>query len=171
MKHDFYEFLTEQEAPPVRLDVAVQKDVLLSFRARSILGKFLFFQILGGLFSLSVCPQFGIGLVEGHGITHVFRMIGDWACAAFCGSLFLSAGAILAFIGMKGEELWWVWRRYKYSLMILPGLFWGGLMLANISFDLGAESVSYHLVWTTTAVLTMMALMQLRSRIYSRALA
>lgn len=168
MKHELYEFLSGQEAPPAELARTVQKDVLLSFRARSIIAKFLFFQLLGGIFSLSVCPQFGIGLVEGHGITHIFRMIGDWACAAFCGSLFLSAGSMLAFIGMKGEELWWVWHRYKYSLMLLPGVLWGALMLVNVSFQLDEESVTYHMVWLVTAVLAQMLWMKLRSVLYNR---
>ena len=101
----FLEFLAGKENLPVYLKKATEKDILLSFRAKSIFIKFLSYQLLGAIFSMTVCPQFGLGLVEGHGITHVFRMIGDWACAAFCGSLFLSAGMVVAFIGMKGEEL------------------------------------------------------------------
>ena len=166
MKHEFLEFLTQKEMPPKALSLLAERDILLSFKAKSIIGRFLLFQLLGALFSMSVCPQFGMGLVDGHGITHVFRMISDVACAAFCGSLFFSAGAVMAFIGMKGEELWWVWRRFKISLMILPALAWGMLMLFNVSFKLNQEPVSYHFVWIMAAILAQMIFMQMRSLIF-----
>lgn len=132
---------------------AAALDIRLSFRAKSIILKFLAFQLVGALFSMSVCPQFGMGLVEGHGITHTFRMIGDWACAAFCGSLFLSSGMLVAFIGMKGEELWWIWHRYKFSMIFLPAVLWAGLMFTNVTLSLPGESAAYHLTWIVAAVL------------------
>lgn len=166
MKHEFLEFLTHKEHPPKGLSELTRRDVLLSFHSKSIISRFVFFQFLGALFSMSVCPQFGIGFVEGHGITHIFRMISDMACAAFCGSLFFSSGAVMAFIGMKGEELWWVWRRFKISLIILPTIAWSILMLGNMSLQLDSESMSYHLVWLATAIGAEMIFMQLRSRLY-----
>jgi hypothetical protein len=154
MNKGFLEFMTQEEEVPTALKVAIHKDITLSFRGRSILLKFLGFQLLGALFSMSVCPQFGLGLVEGHGLTHVFRMVGDWACALFCGSLFLSSGAAIAFVGMTTDELWWVWRRYKMALMmIFPSALWGALMLANITLELPGEIPSYHFWWLAAAVM------------------
>jgi hypothetical protein len=160
---EFLEFLTNKMTPPVALKKATALDVSLSFHKYSILSRFFFFQILGATFSMSFCPQFGLGLVEGHGITHVFRLMGDWACAAFCGSLFLSSGMMVAFLGMKGEELWWVWRRYKFSLVLLPGLLWGLLMLTNITLRLPPETPTYHVVWILVAILAQVILFELRS--------
>jgi hypothetical protein len=117
---------------------------------------------------MSVCPQFGLGLVEGHGITHTFRMIGEWACAAFCGSLFLTSGLLAAFIGMEGEELWWIWRRYKISLIFLPSILWSGLMLTNMSLQLPGESFLYHLTWIVAAVFVEIVFFQIRSVTYLR---
>lgn len=170
MKKELLEFLTQKETPPQVMKLAVQKDILLSFRGTSIVMKFLFFQILGALFSLSVCPQFGLGLVEGHGITHIFRMMGDWVCAAFCGTFFLSVGMLVAYMGMKGEELWWIWRRYKYSLILLPAALWAGLMFTNVTLDLVSEAPSYHLVWLVTAVLAQTLFFQIRSGLFLRKL-
>jgi hypothetical protein len=166
---DFLTFMVERETPPASLKKDAQKDILLSFHARSILLRFLAFQLLGALFSMAFCPQFGLGLVSGHGVTHIFRMIGDWACAVFCGSLFLSSGMFVAFIGMKGEELWWVWRRYKFSLIFLPALMWLGLMFTNIDFRLTSEAPSYHLYWIASAILAQAAFLQVRSYLYSKA--
>lgn len=166
MNKEFLEFMTGKESVPGHLKSLAKKDILLSFHAKSIIAKFLGFQLLGALFSMSVCPQFGLGLVDGHGITHMVRMIGDWACAAFCGSLFLSAGLMVAFIGMKGEELWWVWNRYKFSLIFLPALLWSGLMLTNISLNLTGESISYHVMWIVSAVFVQWVLLKMRSTMF-----
>jgi hypothetical protein len=162
----FLEFLLSKESPPAAIKHGAKLDISLSFRSSSIITKFVFFQIIGALFSMSVCPQFGLGLVDGHGITHVFRMIGDWACAAFCGSFFLSVGLAVALIGMKGEELWWVWRRFKYTLIILPALLWSGLMLTNITLNLPSETISYHLIWLVSAILAQYLFLQMRSSLY-----
>jgi hypothetical protein len=162
----FLEFLSSREVPPKALAQSMKKEITLSFQGRSIILRFAFFQILGALFSLTVCPQFGIGLPEGHGISHAFRMIGDWACAAFCGSLFLASGAIIAWIGMKGEELWWIWRRYKYSLVIFPAALWASLMLGNLSMQLPPETLVYHGVWLLTAVAIQYLWLQFRSKLF-----
>jgi hypothetical protein len=165
---DFLDFIINRESPPAVLKHSTLKDITLTFRAQSIFTKFLTFQIIGALLSMSVCPQFSLGLVEGHGITHTFRMIGDWACAAFCGSLFLTSGLIVAFIGMKGEELWWIWRRYKISLIFLPTILWSALMLTNVTLQLPGESFFYHLTWIAAAVIAEIVLFQIRSATYLR---
>lgn len=168
---DFLEFILSKESVPAAVKKAAALDIRLSFRAKQIILKFLAFQLIGALFSMSVCPQFGMGLVDGHGITHSFRMIGDWACAAFCGSLFLSAGMLVAFIGMKGEELWWIWRRYKFSMIILPAILWSGLMFTNVTLSLPGETASYHLTWILAAVLIEAFWFQTRSVFVLRGLA
>lgn len=166
MRKEFLAFLIEKETPPEWTRESVRKDIVLSFRGRAIIGKFIFFQIIGGLFSMSFCPQFGVGLVEGHGIAHHFRMISDLACAAFCGSLFLSSGVVAAFIGMKGDELWWVWRRYKFPMIVLPAALWGSLMLFNVTLNLQGESALYHVIWFMASALSLALLMQIRSFFY-----
>lgn len=166
MKKDFLGFIIEQEAPSHELKLVVQKDIQLSFRKNIIILKFIAFQVLGALFSLSFCPQFGLGLNPGHNISHYFMQFGMWACAAFCGSLFLSSGVLVAFLGMKGEELWWIWRRYKYSLVMLPVLLWAGLMLTNVSLSLPGVGLSFHLWWMTAAILSVGVLLGIRSKIF-----
>lgn len=165
---DYLEFITGRETPPAFLKEVARRDVLLSFKKNAIIFKFISYQFLGALFSLAVCPQFGLGLAEGHGIAHVFRMMGDVACAAFCGSLFLASGVVLSFIGMKGEELWWVWRRYNLSFIFLPALMWGLLMFTNVSFNLQGETLGYHVTWLITAVVAQVLLMNFRNFLFSR---
>lgn len=151
---------------PSELKALVQKDISLSFRRNSIIARFLGLQLIGALFSLSICPQFGLGLVSGHGIAHIFRMMGDWACAGFCGMLFLSSGMMVAFLGMKGEELWWVWRRYKLTLVLMPPMLWGSLMV----FHLQTETVFYHITWILSAVIAQSLWMKGRESFYLQSL-
>lgn len=163
MKKDLFTFLVSNEVPAHDLNLIVKKDIQLSFRKKEIILKFIGYQILGALFSLSFCPQFGIGMNTGHNISHYFDQFGTWACASFCGSLFLSTGVIVAFLGMKGEELWWVWRRYKIQMVFLPACLWAGLML--VSPD--TQSVAFNLWWIAAAMVTAGVLLSLRSKIYS----
>jgi hypothetical protein len=111
------------------------------------------YQAFGAMISLLFCPQFGLGFMEGHGLSHYFRMMGDWACAAFCGSLFLSSAMVSAMIGMQGEELSWIWRRYKSPLIFIPAFLWALMMLGNVTLDLPKENWDYHLIWIVTAIL------------------
>lgn len=152
-RKEFLEFLLRKESPPQHLFLSVQKDTSLSLRGRKIVLKFLSLQVLGTLISLTFCPQFGIGMMEGHGITHYLRHLGEIACAGFCGSLLLSSGAVVAIIGLNRDELSWVWKRYKYSLYLLPALIWSALMCMNISYELPKESVSYNVTWLLMAIL------------------
>lgn len=168
---ELLEFLSSGEKVPTHLLKMSQKDISLSFHSQSIITKFIGFQILGGLISLMFCPQFGVGFFGGgHGITHELKMIGDWACALFCGSLFLSVGTILSLLTMKGEELWWIWKRKKNYLVFIPAFCWAVLMLLNLSLKLPHESLSYHLTWISAAIMFPACWMGLRGLRFARTL-
>lgn len=166
-RNDFLEFLTARESPPAQLRALTHKDILLSLKRNSILFRFLTFQLVGALITLIFCPQFGIGFAEGHGIAHYFRMLGDSACAAFCGSLFLLAGNLAAFLAMESDEVFWIWKHYKSSLVLLPAALWTALMLFNVSFGREAESLRFHLTWIISAIFVQQALFYFKAKIYS----
>lgn len=168
---EYLEFITGRGQVPDHLLKMSQKDILLSFRSTSIMTKFLSLQILGALISLIFCPQFGFSFfVDGHGITHELKMIGDWACALFCGSLFLSIGTLLALFSMPGEELWWIWKRKKNYLVILPALCWAALMTLNLSLNLPQEAFGYHLIWILAATLFPACWLKLREKSFAQTL-
>ena len=148
MKKDLFTFLVSNETPSDELSLIVKKDIQLSFRKKEIILKFI---------------GFGLGMNPGHNISHYFMQFGMWACAAFCGSLFLSTGVIVAFLGMKGEELWWAWRRYKYQAVFLPAFLWAGLML----FSPSGENLSFNLWWIFAAMTSAGILLSLRSKAYT----
>jgi hypothetical protein len=162
--NDFQDFLKSSEQVPHVLLTETRLDALLSFKKTSILGKFLALQFVGALFSLSLCPQFGLGLIDGHGVTHYFRMIGDWACAVFCASVFISSGSLLCLVTMKADELWWIWRNFKYSLILIPPALWMALMLSGWNLRFESEAISYHLVWMITGAALMLVWGQYNAR-------
>lgn len=165
---EFLEFMGQGEKPPKALMEMTSRDIQLSFQKQSILARLLSAMTLGGFATLLFCPQFGIGLPEGHGITHTFRLIGDWACATFCGFLFLAFGVLFSNLIMKGEEIWWVWRRYKHPLVLLPTFLWASLMLTNISLSKEGETILYHIVWLASAVVTLGLGLSVRSWLFTR---
>lgn len=165
-KKEFLEFLISKEAPPVYLKELTKKDISLTFNRFNIVFKFALLQMLGALITLSFCPQFGIGIPEGHGITHTLRMYGDVACASFCGALFLSAGSLLAAFVMDQDELFWIWKRYKFQLIIFPTLLWSGFMLFKITLNLDTETLSYHLVWILSAIIAQELALFLKTKSY-----
>lgn len=166
-RKEFLEFLSSNEAPPSALKELTQKDISLSFNRFNIIFKFALLQMVGALITLSFCPQFGVGIPEGHGITHIFRMYGDVACASFCGALFLSAGSLLAAFVMDQDELFWIWKRYKFQLIIFPTILWSGFMLFNITLNLDSETLSYHLVWILSAIIAQELALFLKTKSYS----
>ena len=167
MKKDLFTFLIARETPSDELTLIVKKDISLSFQKNLIISKFILFQLMGAAFSLSFCPQFGLGLNPAVDISHYFMQFGMWACAMFCGSLFLSSGVLVAFLGMRGEELWWIWRRYKLQLIFLPAILWGALMLTNVTLKLPNENLDFHVFWLVASVMSIAMLMGLRGKIYS----
>ncbi len=165
-RNDFLEFLSSNEAPPQGLCDRTQKDIKLTFRGHSIVIRFLSFQLIGALITLTFCPQFGLGFSEGHGIAHVFRMLGDSACAIFCGSLFLLAGNVTAFLFMDADEVFWIWKHYRYRLVLIPPFLWGTLMLFNLGLSLDGESTHYHVTWIFSAIFIQELLFWMKAKFY-----
>lgn len=165
---EFLEFLSGVYKPSDKLKACTQLDVSLSFKKNLILSKFLVFEALGAIISLSICPQFGLSMIKGHGLAHYFMAFGDFACAVFCASLFLTSGVLMTFLGMKGEELWWIWRRFKLLLVFLPAMGWGTLMLFNVSLNLDSESVLYNVSWILSAVFIQALWLEIRSKSFYR---
>lgn len=165
-RNDFLEFLSSNEAPPQALSDRTQMDMKLTFRGKSIILRFLSFQLIGALITLTFCPQFGLGFSEGHGIAHFFRMMGESACAIFCGSLFLLSGNVTAFLFMDSNEVFWIWKNYHFRMVLIPPLLWGILMLFNIGLNLDGESTSFHIAWIFSAIFIQELLLWLKARFY-----
>lgn len=178
MKHemdkDYLEFLTSAEDVPAQLRVPMKKEIQLGFHGQRIMLKFFSYQVLGGLFSLLLCPQFGIGFSTIH-INHTLQVSlhGDTLCSITCSMFFFSCALMASTIGMKGEEWWWLYRRRMVALLVLPAVFWGVLMSLRLtmpSISLESQTHPFYL-WFAGAAMTQYLWVMGRSRIYRWALA
>lgn len=147
MNHELKEFLSSHEKPETKLSQRVLADMTLRLKSKELYLKFSYGMILGMLLSLVLCPQFGIGLLENHGIAHIFRIISPMACAAFCALFLLISGLSGAKVFLKSHELIWVLKNINLSLILLPAGLWAGLMIVNRVYKLNHESYGYHAVW------------------------
>lgn len=122
MKNDLDDYKTFMKSGAQTNEVVkarVKKSLLYQLNPplSKLLPKFIFSLVLGGLATLSVCPQFGVGpLVAGHGIGHLFMQFGEVACAAFCGAFYLSISTFVALMVLKPYERLVIFE-YQYRLL------------------------------------------------------
>ena len=145
-------FLTDDVQASLQVKTRVKENVLKYLRPplKKLLPKFLFSLFAGGLTTLAVCPQFGVGpLIPGHGIGHVFMQFGETACAAFCGAFYLSTSTIVALLILKPFERLVIFD-YHYRLLsgfsVATFLFF---MILNKSLELPSlyNSPSSFVAW------------------------
>ncbi len=116
---DYKKFMTNDAEVSVQVRSRVKNRVLnyLQPPLKKLLPKFTFSLFAGGLTTLAVCPQFGVGpLIHGHGIGHVFMQFGEIACAAFCGAFYLSISTVVALLILKPYERMVIFD-YQYRLL------------------------------------------------------
>ena len=144
---DLLTFLKSRETPPSHLTDLILEDQKFRSQKSKLFTKFYMAQLLGALISILLCPQFGLGLLDNHGVAHVFRLIGVWACGAFCGAFLVFSGLMFANFTMKGRELWWVLKNSSHLSLFLPGFCWGVLMVINKGLNFPTENAIYHIFW------------------------
>lgn len=114
------------------------------FRKNEILTKGSIALALGLVLSLIVCPQFGFGVPNGHGISHVFWVISPGLCALFCGVFLYLCGVLTLGVALNRHERLWFFHKTKGAALFLPGLLWSVfMMMPKTSY----VSVSYSLLW------------------------
>ncbi|GEM_PF-1710655 len=171
MKHeqdkDYLDFLTASNDVPTHLKVPMKKEIGLSFHGRKILMKFFGLQILGGLFSLYFCPQFGVGN-ETALWHHYFMKHSELTCTITCSSFFLCCSIFFSAIGLKGEEWWWLYRRRLLAVTLYPAVFWGVLMFTRLTlpmFYIESPTHTFY-IWFGVGALVQFIWVFERSQIY-----
>lgn len=117
--NEYKKFLADDTQANLQTRLRVKQNVLkyLQPPLKKLLPKFIFSLFAGGLTTLAICPQFGVGpLIQGHGIGHVFMQFGETACAAFCGAFYLSISTIVALLILKPHERMVIFD-YHYRLL------------------------------------------------------
>lgn len=144
---DFKEFIEGPAlAPPktIREQLFQMVERELNPSSWLIFGKMTLIHFLTSLFTLSICPQFGLRVFgEGLGIMRWFLKLGTYGCSALCGALFVGASLFLGSLVLKIEEIR-VLRSHRFlQILTLALLSLGGFIMAE------AEILwIFGLVWT-----------------------
>lgn len=147
---DIISFYKNKEIPTGKLQENTLAIARCEFHKREITIKALSALFAGFALSLIVCPQFGFGLPEGHGISHVFWMINPMICALFCGLfLFLCANISLVFVLNKYERQYF-YQKTSNAFFALPAIMW---MFFMVMPETSFVSVGYTVSWLLGAIL------------------
>lgn len=117
--NEYKKFLTDDNKENLPERLKIKRNLLAHLRPplKKLLPKFMISLVAGGLSTLAVCPQFGVGpLIQGHGIGHIFMQFGETACAAFCGAFYLSVSTTVALMILKPYERIVIFE-YHYRLL------------------------------------------------------
>lgn len=137
-------FYRDKETPPETLSKSALSIARCEFHKGSIFAKAFSALFLGFLLSLIVCPQFGLGIPSGHGISHVFWLIGPWACALFCGVFLYFCGSLTVALVLNRYEHYWFMQRTMGIFAFLPGVLWIAFMMMP---ETDYISISYTVSW------------------------
>lgn len=160
LKDEYLEFMSGDLEPNVDLDSsfkrALEED--LKYFKPFAFGKFFLSQSVGALLTLTVCPQFGIGPIGGgHGIAHYFMAYGEWACASFCGVLFLGLSSLLSTVLLsKGEKR--LIKKSYFAVSLIISSFWLASLM-GISKILTTKpmfnSAEFNSIWFLSGLVSM----------------
>jgi hypothetical protein len=135
----FKEFLELTPAtPPLRVSeqilTRVRRD--LSPDARVAFVKLAAVHAVTALFTLSICPQFGIRLLgNGPGLTRFFMSLGHTGCTVACGFFFLATSLAVACFLLRAEELR-VIRNHRWTeIGVLALLSLAGFLVLDSQLD------------------------------------
>lgn len=148
---EFLAFLAADEgAPPPHLSASVRSriDVLLNPSPWLVFAKLAGFVLIGGLVSLSICPQFGMGPCEPSAFMKYVMSFGVYACQLACGGVFVGGSSFAAALFLRPEELRVLRRTRFLQFSALSALSLGGFICSGFSVLL-----SLGLVWSVGAVL------------------
>lgn len=123
--NEFLAFLSaENREPPEPISSRVVKRVQSDLNPPQwiVFAKIALIHLVVGFLVLLICPQFGIGLFEGMGLTALFMHFGELICSVACGALFLGTSMFVSSLVLKPEEIRAIRKREFVQLVLLSTL-------------------------------------------------
>lgn len=158
-QNDWNEFQrTDEIAPPVALTKSLFATVRADLHPNpwTVFSKLSLIHAFTGIFTLSVCPQFGIRLFgEGMGLMHWFMKLGDYGCMLACGTFYLGTSLFAAALVLRPEEIQTV-RKNRFLELT-------GLTLLSLGFFLMVSSeivVGLAAAWALGSIFGGMTLLE-----------
>ena len=102
-----FDSIEAQTPPPhVNQTILARIKTRLHPSPRLVFGKLLAVHAATAVFTLSICPQFGIRLLgDGAGLMSLFMSFGTAGCSIACGFFFLAASMLVSAVLLRTEEL------------------------------------------------------------------
>jgi hypothetical protein len=125
----------------------VQKD--LRIRLKVLFSKIAILHLASSLVTLSLCQQFGIKLMGGFDLMHVFMGAGLFLCQIFCGAFYFGSSTLLIAVLLPRHEFVWV-KNHAWSLGLVTLV--SSMVLLSIMGE--AFGSLYLAAWFVGAALT-----------------
>jgi hypothetical protein len=149
---EFIEFMDEPAvSPPAYLDDKVIKFVRSELNPSSwlVFSKLSLLHFLGGLITLSFCPQFGVSLLgNDYGLTKYLFKLGPYGCTVACGALFIGITIILASLFLNEEEIKTIKKFWPLQLVAICLLSLGSFLMLDAEIIL-----SFGIAWIAGGLL------------------
>ncbi len=136
--------MKEKELIPADIKSTTLAIARCEFHQKSIYSRAFSALLVGFALSLIVCPQFGFGLPSGHGISHLFWVIGPWACALFCGLFLFLCGILSLSLVLNRFERFWFMQKTAGTFALLPAILWMAFMILP---ETDYVSIGYTASW------------------------
>lgn len=161
-KNEFLEFMNSDKQTRIIADDQVLTTIKDDLYPGNfyVLTKFILIQFVAALMTLSICPQFGIGLFGGHhGVLHYVMSYGEIVCGLFCGSLFVGVSCVVSLLFLNREQLRGIYRKKMWLIPSISFFYLSSLMITGTSLETNmmSSSVSFMLLWVIGGVLTSFA--------------
>lgn len=168
---NFLEFMNPSVETPrsLRHQVLQQIQKKLSPSFFDSFQKFFASQALAGVATLFICPQFGSGFTKdgGHHFIHVVMSYGHWACAAFCATVFMGFGSVIALLVLSQSEMSALRQKAWLSIGIPPLAYLMVFIVMRNKNELNSEyfiQPEYIVTWYGVAVLIVTTILFSRSK-------
>lgn len=118
--------------------------------------KMAFIHVLVGCLTLTLCPQFGIGLLPGFGVMDLLNRFGEHVCMFGCGLVFLGTSAFVMSLLLSPEEM-----RHIKGNGVLHFLSLTFLSLGFFAFTSHELSILISAIWTAGSMFGSLILFRL----------
>lgn len=156
MKDDFRDFLEGSSKVPASVYRDSLQASMVAMAPGRVLSKFYFLNIVGALYTLVFCPQYGFGPMGGGlGFIEKIMHLDPVSCGLICGSIFFAGGNLFSFLVLNRSERKWV-AKHEHAVLIpyVSLVFVAGMFLKQFSLQHVHNDVfSFYVSWIGAGVI------------------
>jgi hypothetical protein len=155
---EFSEFMDSSMNPPDELSNNVKSYISTQLNPNPwmVFSKLSFLHLIGGMITLSFCPQFGVSIFgNDYGLTKYLFKLGPYGCTFACGAIFIGITMALASTFMTKEEIKKIKQHFSLQLLSIALLSLGSFLMLNAEILL-----SFGIAWIFGGLIGGMAILE-----------